>query len=443
MTVQHRRKQSVGFTGLDDLEPKPGEQRQVQVKKVLVDEYGFQYNMTPAQEEAFTRCNEKEQQRMVKWKKLDGTESEYKLQSEGKLKRRCRKGIPPFFRKWVWSEVSGANARREGHGVGYYAKAVNEGLCRSPFERQIQLDVPRTFPDNTWIQSEHGQEALRRVLSAFAHHNPRIGYCQGMNFVAAILLVVMEHDEEAAFWVLASLIDEQESGILYQDLYSSNLSGCHVEVRTLQELVASKLPRLASHLSDLKCDMSILATDWFLCLYCTTLPGKTAIRVWDALLLEGPKILFRIALALLKMHEPSLLATDNPGDVLRTIRMVSAGEFDRDELMKVAFDGIGPLSMERIQFYRARNKGRIDKEFAQRELRANLKDAIRNENYIPTEADLELLNGSPNNTTPNTDTITSESKNWREQLLVIGSSIHSKLPGSGLLIKKAEGTANQ
>lgn len=409
----------------------------MEVKKIIVDEYGFQYYMTPKQEKAFARCNEKEEQRKLKWENLVESQGNSNLPTEGKLKRRCRKGIPPPFRKRVWSEISGANARRKERGIEYFAKAVSEGRRSSSFDRQIQLDVPRTFPNNTWIQSENGQAALRRVLLAFAHHNPRIGYCQGMNFVAAILLVVMEHDEEAAFWVLASLIDEQDSGILYQDLYSSNLSGCHVEMRTLQELVASKLPQLASHLSGLKCDMSILATDWFLCLYCTTLPGKTAIRLWDALLLEGPKVLFRVALALLKMHEPSLLATDNPGDVLRTIRLVSAEEFDRDELMKVAFDGIGPLSMERIQFYRARNKRKIDKEFAQRELRANLREAMRDKEYIPTEADLELLNNSTNNVDMSkTTSVNDDTKNWREQLLSIGSSINSKLPGPGFLKKR-------
>jgi hypothetical protein len=36
-------------------------------------------------------------------------------------------------------------------------------------------DVPRTFPSNEWVQSEAGQAAVRHVLLAFAHHNPRVG----------------------------------------------------------------------------------------------------------------------------------------------------------------------------------------------------------------------------------------------------------------------------
>lgn len=294
-------------------------------------------------------------------------------------------GIPPELRKAVWLEVSGAAAHKRKHGSAHYHSAVQAGTSSSPFLHQIQLDVPRTFPNSPWIQGEDGQASLRRVLLAFAHHNPRVGYCQGMNFVAAMLLIVLGHDEEAAFWVLTSLIDDNDAGILYKDMYARDLTGCHVEMRSLRELVETKLPRLAAHLTALRCDMSILATDWFLCLYSTSLPSETVVRVWDSLLHEGPKVLFRVALALLKMHEPSLLATDNPGDLLRTARSAVAGEFDRDEVMRVAFDGIGSLPMDRIRRYRVRNQENVDKEFAERETRAKLRAAVQEDGFVLME----------------------------------------------------------
>lgn len=63
-------------------------------------------------------------------------------------------------------------------------------------------------------------------------------------------------------------------------------------------------------------------------------PAQTAMRCWDALLCEGPKILFRIALALMKTHEELLLAQDNAGYVLRQMRLSAAATHDRDALMK-------------------------------------------------------------------------------------------------------------
>jgi hypothetical protein len=48
-----------------------------------------------------------------------------------------------------------------------------------------------------------------------------------------------------------------------------------------------------------------------------------------------PQVLFRVALALLKLHEPLLLAQDNPGELLHVTRRAAAEAFDRDALMKV------------------------------------------------------------------------------------------------------------
>lgn len=39
----------------------------------------------------------------------------------------------------------------------------------------------------------------------------------------------------------------------------------------------------------------------FPCLFTATLPAETTARVWDALMVEGPKVLFRVGLALLKV----------------------------------------------------------------------------------------------------------------------------------------------
>lgn len=69
-------------------------------------------------------------------------------------------------------------------------------------------DLARTFPSNAWMATAEGQAALRRVLLAFSVQNPRIGYCQSMNFLAAMLLMALDQSEERAFWVLVCLIDD-------------------------------------------------------------------------------------------------------------------------------------------------------------------------------------------------------------------------------------------
>lgn len=61
---------------------------------------------------------------------------------------------------------------------------------------------------------------------------------QGLNYVAALLLLVMKTEEDA-FWMLAVLLEN----VLVSDCYTDNLSGCHVEQRVFKDLLAKKCPR--------------------------------------------------------------------------------------------------------------------------------------------------------------------------------------------------------
>lgn len=55
-----------------------------------------------------------------------------------------------------------------------------------------------------------------------------VGYCQGMNFIAGIMLLFL--GEESAFWLLCALLEY----ILPADYYAQDLSGCNVDLRVFK-----------------------------------------------------------------------------------------------------------------------------------------------------------------------------------------------------------------
>ena len=85
-----------------------------------------------------------------------------------------------------------------------------------------------------------------------------------------------------------------------------------------------KLPKLARHMESINCEMSLFATDWFLCLFCTSMPSDVCVRIWDCLFNEGPKIIFRVAVAILSLAERHLLEIDNPGEMLRAVKLYAS-----------------------------------------------------------------------------------------------------------------------
>ncbi|XP_019054851.1 PREDICTED: growth hormone-regulated TBC protein 1-like isoform X2 [Nelumbo nucifera] len=244
------------------------------------------------------------------------------------LKKLIRKGIPPVLRPKVWFSVSGAAKKRSTVPESYYSDLIDA------------------------------------VEGRVTHATRQIDH--GLNYVAALLLLVMKTEEDA-FWMLAVLLED----VLVTDCYTDNLSGCHVEQRVFKDLLTQKCPRIAAHLEALEFDVSLVATEWFLCLFSKSLPSETTMRVWDVLFNEGAKVLFHVALAIFKMKEEELLLTNQIGDVLSIIQRTIHHLYNPDELLTVAFDKIGSMTTNAITKQRKKQKSVVMAELDQRLRRLN------------------------------------------------------------------------
>lgn len=58
--------------------------------------------------------------------------------------------------------------------------------------------------------------------------------------------------------------------------------------------MAAKLPKLGAHLKHLNCDMTLIATDWFLCLFSTVLPSEVCLHAADNCLLLHHLLSFQL-----------------------------------------------------------------------------------------------------------------------------------------------------
>ena len=250
-------------------------------------------------------------------------------------------GIPVSLRSKIWSECSGASTLRI---PGYYEDLVVTSQTESDAEvaAQIQADIHRTLTDNVFFRHGPGTTKLREVLLAYAHRNPTVGYCQGMNMIVGSLLLIMPTAEDA-FWILVAMIEI----ILPAHYYDHGLVTSRADQIVLREYVTEVLPRLSGHLEELGVELEAMTFQWFLSVFTDCLSAEALYRVWDVVLClnstssatptspvatttqfqngksaaeenndgTGSTFLFQLALALLKLNETQLLACDNPASV--------------------------------------------------------------------------------------------------------------------------------
>uniref|UniRef100_A0A4W6BJI3 TBC1 domain family member 9B n=1 Tax=Lates calcarifer TaxID=8187 RepID=A0A4W6BJI3_LATCA len=217
-------------------------------------------------------------------------------------------GIPERLRGELWLLFSGAQNEMATH-PGYYGDLVEQamGLCSLATE-EIERDLHRSMPEHRAFQNETGIAALRRVLTAYAHRNPGIGYCQAMNIVTSVLLLYCT--EEEAFWLLVALCER-----MLPDYYNTRVVGALVDQGVFEELTRAFLPLLYEHMQELGV-ISTISLSWFLTLFLSVMPFDSAVLLVDCFFYEGIKVIFQVALAVLHDNMDALLSCSDEGEAM-------------------------------------------------------------------------------------------------------------------------------
>jgi hypothetical protein len=169
-----------------------------------------------------------------------------------------------------WLALSGGALEREEQ-PGLYAALSGAPVPPPQVVEQVELDIART--DVGEDDAEARRAGLRRVLLAWARHEPEIGYVQGMDAIAVAALLpaacaeLGPEAEEAAFWWLKGAVHGPLRGF-----YREGMPGLWAELGCLRRALGVVHPALATHLEAMGCDVTIFGPSWYLTLFTRILP---------------------------------------------------------------------------------------------------------------------------------------------------------------------------
>ncbi|EFI28145.1 hypothetical protein CC1G_14172 [Coprinopsis cinerea okayama7 len=213
------------------------------------------------------------------------------------LAQAIARGIPPALRGMMWQHMA---ASKDPELEATYLKLLKE---TSAHEKAITRDLGRTFPHHTFFTDGQGigQENLFNVLKAYSLYDPQVGYCQGLPFVVAILLLNMPDEE--AFSLLVKLMYVYD----LRGHFLPEMPKLQLRLFQFDRLVEELLPVLHVHFLRQGVKSTMYCSQWFLTMFSYRFPLDVVFRIYDSCLANGIEAIFGFSIQLLRKNEEQLL----------------------------------------------------------------------------------------------------------------------------------------
>ncbi|CAJ1079750.1 TBC1 domain family member 4 isoform X3 [Xyrichtys novacula] len=231
-------------------------------------------------------------------------------QDKEEMYRALCQGVPKSRRGEVWLLFS--HQYRLRHRLPQRQQAPDtlyHDLLKQLTAQQhaILVDLGRTFPTHQYFSAQlgAGQLSLYNLLKAYSLLDTEVGYCQGISFVAGVLLLHMS--EEQAFDMLKFLM--YDLGIRQQ--FRPDMISLQIQMYQLSRLLHDYHRELYNHFEEHEICPSLYAAPWFLTLFASQFPLGFVSRIFDFVFSQGTGVIFKVALCLLSSHEKEIVECDS------------------------------------------------------------------------------------------------------------------------------------
>ncbi|CAD8181441.1 unnamed protein product [Paramecium octaurelia] len=172
----------------------------------------------------------------------------------------------------------------------------------------IQKDINRTliselFKEGTVI------EKLDYVLTNLARLYPQVGYCQGMNYIAALFLMVSGAKEQQTVCVFGELLDS--SFYMFNLLFKEDLPLLFIIEEIIMKLMQKQLPKVYNHFMACNISPSIWVSKILLSGFVYLFDLLDCVLLWDYIFIKGTVLGYTdLILAMVTIFQDELLTKD-------------------------------------------------------------------------------------------------------------------------------------
>ncbi|XP_032080532.1 TBC1 domain family member 1 isoform X2 [Thamnophis elegans] len=259
---------------------------------------------------------------MSAWDKMLNLPGRSKIKFDmEKIHSAVEKGVPRQQRGEIWKFLAELHQVKHPFPNKHPPKETPyKELLKQLTSQQhaILIDLGRTFPTHPYFSPQlgAGQLSLYNILKAYSLLDSEVGYCQGLSFVAGVLLLHVS--EEEAFKMLKFLMFDM--GL--RKRYLPDMTILQIQMYQLSRLLHDYHKDLYDHFEANEIGPSLYAAPWLLTLFASQFPLGFVARVFDLMYLQGPDVILKVALSLLGSHKPLILQHENLETIVDFIKSI-------------------------------------------------------------------------------------------------------------------------
>ena len=181
----------------------------------------------------------------------------------------------------------------------YYSRKI-----KSNYKDDILKDISRTFPNDINF-NETIKKKLYNLLICYSNFNKKIGYTQGLNFIAATCLYIFK-DEVDAFVFLDSFINRLE---LYNLLGFDN-DILVKKIKYLELLLNKYIPDLNKYLNSKLLNHEFFSTGWIISIFSNKMEKNKLLICWCFMTVFGWKFFYSFIIQVLIIYKDTIIKSE-------------------------------------------------------------------------------------------------------------------------------------
>ena len=177
------------------------------------------------------------------------------------------------------------------------------------YDQEIKKDLTRTLPDNSSFKKGNiNYNKLYHLLTVYSLYNQKIGYAQGINFLAANIILLMEKEkEENSLMFFDGFLKKFE----FEKLMGLGVGGILEKyLNQLGSNLNKHCPEIVVFLKNSKLCHEFFSTNWILTLFANSMESEYLFIIWDFLIIFGWKFFMCFIVSVLNLNKKEFIGEE-------------------------------------------------------------------------------------------------------------------------------------